>query len=139
MEQEVLLVDESNIVESVRAAAAEFVSAFNGLDQERFDALWADDASVFFPKSPFAIRRVDGKVEVLAWFKRFMDSQRFAGKSPGVDPKQLHIQIVGSSAAIVTFHLGDDPKSVARRTFVYRGDASGWLIVHLHGSALTES
>jgi len=137
MQREVAAVTQSNSVEEVRSAAAEFVSAFNALDQSRFDALWADDASVFFPQPPFPIRRVDGKIEVIAWFKRFMDSQRSAGKSPGVDPKQLHIQAAGSTMAIVTFHLGDDPKAVARRTLVYRRDASGWRIVHLHGSALS--
>ena len=121
----------------VRSAAAEFVSAFNGLDQRRFEALWADDATVFFPQPPFPIRRVDGKAEVLGWFKKFMDSQRSAGKSPGVDPKDLQIQMAGSNSAIVSFHLGSSPASAARRTLVYRREAGGWRIVHLHGSALT--
>lgn len=129
-------VAQASDVEDIRLAAAEFVSAFNALDQARFDALWADDATVFFPQPPFPIRRVDGSAEILTWFKRFMDSQRSAGKSPGVDPKQLHIQVVGPTSAIVSFHLGEDPKAVARRTLVYRRDAAGWRIVHLHGSAL---
>ena len=120
----------------VRTAAGEFVSAFNGLDQPRFEALWAEDATVFFPQAPFPIRRVDGKAEVLSWFKRFMDSQRSAGRSPGVDPQQLQIQMAGPDSAIVSFHLGSDPAAAARRTLVYRRDAAGWRIVHLHGSAL---
>jgi len=122
---------------AVRAAAGEFVAAFNGLDQARFDALWADDATVFFPQPPFPIRRVDGKEQVAGWFKKFMDSQRSAGKSPGVDPKDLHIQMAGPDAAIVSFHLGTDAAAAARRTLIYRRDAMGWRIVHLHGSALT--
>ena len=126
----------TNAEQGVRAAAAEFVAAFNGLDQARFDALWAEDATVFFPQPPFPIRRVEGKAEVLSWFRRFMDSQRSAGRSPGVDPKELHIQMAGPDAAIVSFHLGSDPAAAARRTLVYRREAAGWRIVHLHGSAL---
>ena len=121
----------------VRAAAAEFVSAFNALDQARFDALWAEDATVFFPRPPFPIRRVEGGTEVLSWFKKFMDAERKGGDSPGVDPKELHVQLVGRDAAIVSFHLGSDPKAVSRRTLIYRRDPGGWRIVHLHGSALT--
>lgn len=125
-----------NAEQEVRAAAAEFVSAFNGLDQARFDALWAEDATVFFPQPPFPIRRVEGKTEVLSWFRRLMDSQRSAGRSPGIDPKELQVQMAGPDSAIVSFHLGSDPAAAARRTLVYRREASGWRIVHLHGSAL---
>ncbi len=127
----------TNDVDEVRAAAAEFVSAFNQLDQPRFDALWAEDATVFFPQPPFPIRRIDGRAEVLTWFKRFMDSQRSAGRSPRVDPKELQVQMAGRDSAIVSFHLGSDTAAVARRTLVYRRDAARWQIVHLHGSALT--
>lgn len=122
--------------QEVSAAAAAFISAFNALDAARFDPLWADDASVFFPQPPFPIRRVDGKADVLKWFGRFMDSQRKAGKSPAVDPKELSVQLLGADSALVSFHLGADPNAVARRTLVYRRDAAGWRIVHLHGSAL---
>lgn len=121
----------------VRAAAARFTLAFNALDQARFDALWAEEATAFFPYAPFPIRRVDGRAEVLAWFKRFMDSQRAAGKSPGVDLKDLRVQMAGADGAVVSFHLGNDPKSAARRTLIYRRDADGWRIVHLHASVVT--
>lgn len=120
----------------VQAAAAEFVSAFNALDQQRFDALWAEDASVFFPQPPFPIRRVDGKAEVVGWFKRFMDAQRSAGRSPEVDPKDLRIQMAGPDGALVSFHLGSSETAATRRTLVYRREAGGWRIVHLHASAL---
>ena len=123
--------------DGVMAAAAEFVSAFNELDQQRFDALWAEDASVFFPRPPFPIRRIDGKTEVLAWFKRFMDAQRSGGDSPEVDPKDLRILMAGPGSAVVSFHLGNNPDSAGRRTLVYRREAAGWRIVHLHASGLT--
>lgn len=126
----------SERTEEVRAAAAEFVSAFNQLDQARFDALWAEDATVFFPQPPFPVRRVEGRAEVLGWFKRFMDAQRSAGRSPGVQPRDLQVQMAGPDAAIVSFHLGSGAAAAARRTLVYRRDAGRWLIVHLHGSVL---
>jgi ketosteroid isomerase-like protein len=62
-----------------------------------------------------------------------MDCQRSAGRTPGVEPKDLHIQMAGSSSAVVSFHLGT---AAARRTLVYRREAGGWRIVHLHGSSL---
>lgn len=34
---------------SLRAAAGDFIEAFNALDQARFDAFWAEDATLFFP------------------------------------------------------------------------------------------
>ena len=123
--------------QEVRAAAAAFASAFNALDAARFAPLWADDASVFFPQAPFPIRRVDGKADVLTWFGRFMDNRRKAGSGPGVDPKELQVTMLGANSAIVSFHLGTDADYVARRTLVYRRDAAGWRIVHLHGSALS--
>ena len=123
----------------VRTAVAAFVSAFNALDQVRFDALWAEDATAFFPYPPFPIRRVDGRAAVLAQFKWFMDDRRTAGKSPSVDPKDLRVQLAGPDAAIVTFHLGSDPQSAARRTLIYRREPGGWRIVHLHASARTAS
>lgn len=129
----------ATVEQEVRAAATAFASAFNALDAARFEGLWADDASVFFPQPPFPIRRVDGKADVLTWFGRFMDAQREAGKSPGVDPKDLKVQLLGADSAIVSFHLGTDPKAAARRTLVYRREAGGWRIVHLHGSALSEA
>ena len=123
--------------QEVRAAAAAFASAFNALDAARFNVLWAVDASVFFPQPPFPIRRIDGKANVLAWFGRFMDAQRKAGRPPGVDPKDLQIQLLGTDSAIVSFHLGTGPDAVARRTLVYRREAGGWRIVHLHASSLS--
>ena len=59
-----------------RAAVTEFLAAFNGLDNARFNALIASDASVFFPQHPFPIRRASGKKDVTDWFNRFFDAQR---------------------------------------------------------------
>src|SRR5688572_14652323 len=96
------------------AALQAFVSAFNALDWERFDPLFAEDVTLFFPASPFPVRRVEGKKATLLWFGRFFDSMRKRGASPGIEPKDLKVQDYGKFA-IATFHLVGG-ESVARRT-----------------------
>lgn len=118
----------------VQAAVAEFVSAFASLNKDRFDALFASDASVFFPQHPFPIRRVDGKAAVTEWFHRFMDARN--GQAMTLDPKDLQIQRFGD-AAVATFHLGSGELAAGRRTLVLRWEAGDWKIVHLHASNLT--
>lgn len=118
------------------AAVQAFVSAFNGLDRTRFDALFADDVTLFFPSAPFPVRRIEGKEATLLWFGRFFDSLRRRGAGPNVEPKDLRIQDYGD-VAIATFHLGGGER-VGRRTVVLRREHGRWAIVHLHASAETE-
>lgn len=114
-------------------AAAEFISAFNALDRNRFDALFADDATLFFPGAPFEVRRVEGKEAVLKWFGKFFDAARARTGKLNIQPADLRVQDYGS-VAVVTFHLnGGD--NVGRRTLVLRRDADAWRIVHLHASS----
>ena len=42
------------------------------------------------------------------------------------------VQVHGE-AAVVTFHLGDEPP-FSRRTLVFAQRSEGWKIVHLHAS-----
>ena len=118
------------------AAIEAFVSAFNALDRTRFDALFAEDVTLFFPSAPFPVRRVEGKSETLSWFGRFFDSMRKRGASPGIQPQDLKVQDYGS-LAIATFHLGGG-ENVARRTVVLRRQRGRWAIAHLHASSETE-
>lgn len=120
----------------VRAAAAAFVSAFNEMDMARFAPLWSSDATVFFPRPPFPIRLVEGRDSVLPWFLQFMETLRKENSSPGVDPQDLRVQMLGKGGAVVTFHPGAEPGRAGRRTLVYRREPDGWRIVHLHASAL---
>ena len=115
------------------AAAAEFIDAFNALDRGRFDALFAEDVTLFFPGAPFEVRRVDGREAVLKWFGKFFDAAGKRGGKLNVQPADLHVQDYGSFA-IVTFHLNGGDK-VGRRTLVLRREAGAWRIVHLHASA----
>lgn len=117
------------------AAVHAFVSAFNALDRTRFDPLFADDVTLFFPAAPFPVRRIEGKEATLEWFGRFFDSLRKRGASPGIEPQDLNVQHYGD-VAIATFHLGGG-KSVGRRTVVLRRQRGEWAIAHLHASSET--
>lgn len=118
------------------AAIQAFVSAFNALDRARFDALFAEDVTLFFPSAPFPVRRIEGKEATLLWFGRFFDSLRKRGVSPGIEPKDLKVQDYGD-VAIATFHLGGG-ETVSRRTVVLRRKQGRWTIAHLHASSETE-
>ena len=118
------------------AAIQAFVSAFNALDRTRFDALFAEDVTLFFPSAPFPVRRIEGKEATLLWFGRFFDSLRKRGASPGIQPQDLKVQDYGD-VAIATFHLGGG-ESVSRRTVVLRREQGRWAIAHLHASSETE-
>jgi ketosteroid isomerase-like protein len=118
------------------AAIQEFVSAFNALDRTRFDALFADDVTLFFPSSPFPLKRVEGKAATLEWFGRLFDSMTRRGTSPGVKPQDLFVQDYGD-VAIATFHLIGG-ESVGRRTIVIRRHHDQWVIAHLHASSEKE-
>lgn len=121
---------------SPEAAVQAFVAAFNALDRTRFDALFAEDVTLFFPSAPFPVRRVEGKEATLLWFGRFFDSLRKRGAGPGIEPKDLKLQNYGD-VAIATFHLGGG-ESVSRRTVVLRRQRGRWAIAHLHASSETE-
>ena len=49
-----------------------------------------------------------------------------------IDPDDLRIDVVGA-AAVVTFHLGDEPPR-SRRTLVFVQEGGAWRIAHLHAS-----
>lgn len=123
-------------VSKPEAAVHAFVSAFNALDRSRFDALFAEDVTLFFPSAPFPVRRVEGKEATLLWFGRFFDSLRKRGAGPGIEPKDLKVQVYGD-VAVATFHLGGG-ETVARRTVVLRRQRGRWAIAHLHASSGTE-
>jgi ketosteroid isomerase-like protein len=124
-------------VSTPEAAIEAFVAAFNALDRTRFDALFAEDVTLFFPSAPFPVRRVEGKAATLEWFGRFFESLRRRGAGPGVQPRDLRVQRYGD-VAIATFHLGGG-ESVSRRTVVLRRQRGRWAIAHLHASTEAET
>jgi hypothetical protein len=74
-------------------------------------------------------RRVSGTEAEAVWRQVFSAvrerSVRSAPPYQNIQPQDLVIEIVGDSAAVVTFHLGVD-KRVSRRTLVWKNTSDGW-------------
>ena len=122
----------------VQRAAAAFIEAFDNLDWERFRHSFSDEATAFFPSQSLR-RRANGRDEIEAAFKPFVDEMRKRKPNPpnlNIEPKDLKIQML-RDVAIVTFHLGGDD-SVGRRTVVFQKRKGKWLIVHLHASVIAK-
>ena len=133
----------------VREATSRFLTAFNNLDWEAFRKCWQSTATMFgatvmFPPlqgitSTSSARRMSGNEAEAVWRQVFSAIRERSGRSSApyqnIQPQDLVIDMVGDSAAIVTFHLGDD-RRVARRTVVWMNTSDGWKIVHLHASAI---
>lgn len=120
----------------VSKAVADFLTAFENLDWPAFRAFFADEVTVFFP-TPEPPRRFSGRAEVEAQFRRVFDgiSRAARGGPPyhRLEPEGLRIEMLGPTAALVTFEL-HSAERVGRRTLVLRRDEAGWRIVHLHAS-----
>lgn len=126
--------DPDELQAQVAQAAQAFVQAFRDLDWDRFEEAWAEDATAFMPKPEFPAR-LDGRDAIVSTFKSVFSDfpDRFEGPPYlTIDPVDLRIDVLGT-AAIVTFHLGDEaPRS--RRTLIFVRQGEAWRIAHLHAS-----
>ena len=124
---------------AVRTFLAEFISAFDNLEWDKFRNSFTDDATVFYPRS--AANRANGRVQFEQHFALVFEQIR-AGRTSGpymdLQPRDLRVQIIGN-AAIVTFALDDRPGFVNRRTLVLRKAGGVWKITHLHASEVAVS
>jgi ketosteroid isomerase-like protein len=123
----------------IRSFLAEFVTAFDNLDWEKFRNAFADDATVFYPRDK--ANRATGRIEFEQHFKQVFEQIR-AGRSKGpymdIQPRELRIQLLGE-VAIVTFHLDDRPGFINRRTLLLKKTTAGWKIAHLHASEVASA
>jgi ketosteroid isomerase-like protein len=130
---------QSNDSTGVRLAVEKFVSAFNSLQWEPFRASFTEDATIFFPDWEEAFRKA-GRTDIeSAWlqiFPEFKDSINTVRLN--IVPKDIRIQLYGQTS-IVTFHLGNGEKYLARRTLVLVKTKGEWRIAHLHASVLFPS
>ncbi|HEV7238196.1 MAG TPA: nuclear transport factor 2 family protein [Thermoanaerobaculia bacterium] len=108
-------------------AMRDWMDALNALDEARVVAAFAEDATAFFPVAK--AERVDGREAIAAIFHQY-----FAGstKTTNIVPEELRVQQSGD-IAVITFNV-HNPSAVSRRTFIWRRDARGWRIVHMHAS-----
>ena len=113
--------------DDARAAMQSWMDALNSLDEARIVGAFAEDATAFFPV--VKAERVDGKAAIAAVFADYVKTNT---KKTNIVPEDLRVQQSGD-IAVVTFNV-HNPSSVSRRTFVWRRDAGGWRIVHLHAS-----
>lgn len=124
---------------AVRTFLAEFISAFDNLEWDKFRNSFTDDATVFYPRG--AANRANGRAQFEERFRLVFEQIR-AGRTSGpymdLQPRELRVQIIGH-AAIVTFELDDRPGFVNRRTLVLRKAGGVWKITHLHASEVRVS
>lgn len=111
----------------VRQAVDTFFDTMATADWEKFRLAFSEDATFFAPGLNSA-RRVHGRDEIAAMFKR----QQPIPKATRQDP---NIQMLGDSA-VVTLQWESD-KRMNRRTLVLQRQQGKWLIVHIHASAIT--
>lgn len=103
------------------------MDALNALDEAGVVGAFAEDATAFFPTAK--AERVDGKDAIAAVFHDYLKANT---KKTNIVPEDLHVQQSGD-VAVITFNV-HNPSAVSRRTFVWRRDARGWRIVHMHAS-----
>ena len=121
---------------SLEETQAAWLDRFNALDLPGFLRFFAKDATVFSP-TPIdeTGRRVEAGGIASYWTKIF--ARLGEGRtSLSIRPQDVTVTLLGDTAAVVTFHLSPDAYP-NRRTLVWRRDAEGWRIVHLHASRLT--
>jgi ketosteroid isomerase-like protein len=123
----------------VQQAFERFIVAFNNLDWDTFHSALSDDVTVFNPDIPEAptVARIDGRASVEASFRAVFDASRKGSAGPPylhISPRRVNIQMLGPSAAVVTFEFDRDGGSIGRRTIVFAEDATAWKIVHIHAS-----
>lgn len=110
----------------VREAMRAWMAALNALDEARIVGAFADDATAFFPV--VKAERVENGAGIAGIFHQYVAGS----KTTNIVPEDLRVQQHGD-VAIVTFNV-HNPSAVSRRTFVWRRDAGGWKIVHMHAS-----
>ena len=125
----------------------DFITAFSNLDWPAFRQLWVQDPVVFF--SSLAVNptgeRVEGSVAFeAAWHRQFdliCDSAAKRGitKPPfqKIDVKDVRVDFLAPTVAVMTFHVGPRGAVLARRMFVIVKTPVGWKISHVTASNLS--
>jgi ketosteroid isomerase-like protein len=119
---------------TVQSVLGAFLRAFARLDLDAMLDCVAPDATAFVPGEHHRTR-LHGKGEIGKAFAAVIARVRATGAtSLPLDAHEPLVQDWGDTAA-VTFHLRGE--HLGRRTLVFRREAAGWHIVHLHASNAT--
>jgi len=121
---------------AVQLSVEKFVTAFNTLQWQPFKNSFTEDATIFFPDWEDAPRKVGSKEIEKTWLEIFPEFKDSANTFKlDIKPRDMLIQLYGQTA-VVTFHLGNGEKYLARRTLVMVKRKKEWKIAHLHASVL---
>lgn len=112
-------------------------SFFTALNQRDWSAfrLTLDDSISIFLEEPAPPERFDGRAPAESLFARIFPPA--TGPRPPLPPPivPLHLRVQDfGDVMLVSFEIART-KATARRTLVLHRTASGWRIVHIHGSA----
>jgi ketosteroid isomerase-like protein len=130
----------------VRGLMSSFLTAFNNLDWPAFRKCWVENPVLFHPsvaQNPTGKRIEDAAGFESSWHHQF-DLMREGAATRGItsppfaniQPKDIRVDFVAPTVAVVTFHLESSASSIGRRMFVVVKTADGWKISHLHASNL---
>lgn len=111
-----------------------FIESLNTTDVKALAALFAPDATVFFPLAAMPLR-LENKEQITAVFAAFFDGVRTREPGPRymkLAPEHTRVQFL-NDVAVVSFHLKGE-QMISRRTLVLHKISGTWLIVHLHAS-----
>lgn len=141
-----VLVAQSPQEAEVRGLMSSFLTAFNNLDWPAFRKCWVENPVLFHPsvaQNPTGKRIDDVAGFESSWHRQFEIMRQGASKRgttsapfANIQPKDLRIDFVAPTVAVVTFHLESSATSIGRRMFVVVRTADGWKISHLHASNL---
>jgi len=121
---------------AVQLSVEKFVAAFNTLQWQPFKNSFTEDATIFFPDWEDAPRKVGSKEIEKTWLEIFPEFKDSANTFKlDIKPRDMLIQLYGQTA-VLTFHLGNGEKYLARRTLVMVKRKKEWKIAHLHASVL---
>lgn len=105
----------------------QFMADLNALNYDAIVGHFAEDATAFFPV--VRAERADGKEAIAKVFRDYVAGNT---KKTNIVPEDLQVQAFGD-VAVITFNV-HNPSAISRRTLVWRRDARGWRIVHMHAS-----
>jgi ketosteroid isomerase-like protein len=114
-----------------------FVKNLNDLDLDPFIENFASEATVFYPRNTFPIKRVSGKEAIKNEFKAFFDNVRGSRTKPpflNILPIDKELNVYNNIAVVsLHFQMGEE---FHRRTIILEKIKNKWLIIHLHASFL---
>lgn len=133
-------VEPSDPVPALRAALQMFLDAIDRGDLAALAPLWAADATMYFPfaNSPAPFH---GREAILARFERMFADLR--ARNPA-GPPYVGFRVLAFECtplderhvlACATLAFG---RELGRRTIVFRHEASGWRLLHVHASNMAD-